>query len=164
MRKALSDVAEKNPQMQAIFEGWLSKIPKIDQPLVSVRSNEIDGVLFRSSWNRSLKQDTALVLAANPVTVGLLAAMAIPAFQKVRMNSQDATIKNNLRQFQVAGQQYMLETGKTTATYNDLVGADKFIKVLKPVDGEDYTQLVLHSEDAKLSIRKENGQTVSIDP
>jgi len=33
------------------------------------------------------------------VIIGLLAAMAIPAFQKVRVSSQEKAVVNNLRQF-----------------------------------------------------------------
>ncbi|MGF1530723.1 MAG: type IV pilin protein, partial [Puniceicoccaceae bacterium] len=40
------------------------------------------------------------------VIIGLLAAMAIPAFQQVQANSREKTIINNLRQISSAGQQY----------------------------------------------------------
>jgi type IV pilus assembly protein PilA len=36
------------------------------------------------------------------VIIGLLAAMAIPAFQKVRTGSQDKTVLNNARQLSAA--------------------------------------------------------------
>jgi len=39
------------------------------------------------------------------VIIGLLAAMAIPAFQKVRSNSQDKAVTNNLRQLAAAADQ-----------------------------------------------------------
>ncbi len=98
----------------------------------------------------------------NPVTVGLMAAMAIPAFQKVRTASQQKAITNNLRQFSAAGQQYMLENGKDQATYSDLVGPEpgKYIRELKPVAGEDYTHLVIHATDTVLSVRTANGRVI----
>jgi type IV pilus assembly protein PilA len=40
---------------------------------------------------------------------GLIAAMAIPAFQKVRQNSQQVTMRNDARQIASAAQQYFLE-------------------------------------------------------
>ena len=45
------------------------------------------------------------------VIIGLLAAMAIPAFQKVRTNSQDKAVLNNARQLSAGADQYYLENG-----------------------------------------------------
>jgi type IV pilus assembly protein PilA len=98
----------------------------------------------------------------NPVTVGMLAAMAIPAFQKVRANSQEKTIQNNLRQFAAATQQYMLETSKTSATYADVVGPDKYIRALHPVAGEDYTKLVVHDSDSSISVQTAAGKVIKV--
>jgi len=76
------------------------------------------------------------------VIIGLLAAMAIPAFQKVRTTSQDKTITNNLRQLNAAAQQYFLESnsGVTSVNSTDLVGTgtDKYIKSVQVVRGETY--------------------------
>ncbi|MBW8781797.1 MAG: type II secretion system protein [Verrucomicrobia bacterium] len=47
------------------------------------------------------------------VIIGLLAAMAIPAFQKVRVASQDKAVLNNARQLGAAADQYFLENGVT---------------------------------------------------
>jgi len=75
------------------------------------------------------------------VIIGLLAAMAIPAFQKVRENSQQKTIVNNLRQVASGGQQYLLEEGVTTAAYASLEGT--YFPTITPVAGEDYDTLVV---------------------
>jgi type IV pilus assembly protein PilA len=74
------------------------------------------------------------------VIIGLLAAMAIPAFQKVRATSQEKTITNNLRQLNAAAQQYFLEHGVTSVASGDLVGSgtDKYIKSITAVFGETY--------------------------
>ena len=74
------------------------------------------------------------------VIIGLLAAMAIPAFQKVRRTSQDKTILNNLRQLSAAAQQYFLEQGVTQVTSANLVGTEtsKYIKSVNTVRGETY--------------------------
>ena len=56
------------------------------------------------------------------VIIGLLAAMAIPAFQKVRTASQDKTVLNNARQLSAAADQYYLENGVSTVTIGNLVG------------------------------------------
>ncbi len=74
------------------------------------------------------------------VIIGLLAAMAIPAFQKVRKTSQDKTILNNLRQLSAAAQQYFLEAGVTSVASTSLVGTstDRYIKSVNTVRGETY--------------------------
>lgn len=73
------------------------------------------------------------------VIIGLLAAMAIPAFTKVRENSQDKAIINNLRQIASGAQQHFLETGETQAAEADIVGTDKYVRSLATVAGEDYS-------------------------
>ena len=93
--------------------------------------------------------------------VGLVAAMAVPAFQKVRSTSQQKAIINNLRQLEAGGMQYMLEEGKNQATYDDIVGPNKYVRSLKPVSGEDYTQLIIHAEGGELSVTMKNGEVVS---
>jgi type IV pilus assembly protein PilA len=119
----------------------LGQLPETKLPLVTMRTNLPDGVLVRSYWNRSLKQDVALISVYNPVTIGLMAAMAIPAFQKVRVASQEKAILNNLRMLAAASDQYYLENGKTTATFSDIVGPTRYVKAIQSVAGEDYRQL-----------------------
>ncbi len=72
------------------------------------------------------------------VIIGLLASMAIPAFQKVRTNSQDKAVLNNARQLSAASDQYYLENGVTTVTLTDLVGPTTYIKALNTVAQEAY--------------------------
>ncbi len=48
------------------------------------------------------------------VIIGLLAAMAIPAFQKVRQNSVTNAAVNDARQLAAAAQQYILENAGIT--------------------------------------------------
>ena len=94
------------------------------------------------------------------VIIGLLASMAIPAFQKVRTNSQDKAVLNNARQLSGASDQYYLENGKTEATLSDLVGPDKYVKALHPVAGEDYSTLVFKQGEA-LSVQLADGRTIT---
>ncbi len=72
------------------------------------------------------------------VIIGLLAAMAIPAFQKVRTASQDKTVLNNARQRSAAADQYFLENGVSTVASSNLVGSDKYVKALNLVANETY--------------------------
>ncbi len=74
------------------------------------------------------------------VIIGLLAAMAIPAFQKVRSASQDKTVLNNARQLSAAADQYYLENGVSTVTIGNLVGTSNYVKALNLVANETYPQ------------------------
>ena len=80
------------------------------------------------------------------VIIGLLATMAIPAFQRVTIASQDKAIINNARQLSSASDQYFLESGVSTATLGDLVGPTQYIKALNTIASEvyptNYTQAV----------------------
>ncbi len=72
------------------------------------------------------------------VIIGLLAAMAIPAFQKVRVASQDKSILNNARQMAAAADQYYLENGATYAGSANLIGVTNYVKALNTVANEAY--------------------------
>ena len=72
------------------------------------------------------------------VIIGLLAAMAIPAFQKVRQSSQDKTILNNARQLAAAADQYYLENGVSSVAQANLVGSSNYVKALNLVANETY--------------------------
>ena len=72
------------------------------------------------------------------VIIGLLAAMAIPAFQKVRQSSQDKAVVTNARQLAAAADQYFLENGVTFVTQGSLIGATNYVKALNLVANETY--------------------------
>jgi len=72
------------------------------------------------------------------VIIGLLASMAIPAFQKVRTNSQDKAVLNNARQLSGASDQYYLENGVSSVIISDLIGPTSYIKALNSVANESY--------------------------
>ena len=88
--------------------------------------------------NRSKKGFTLVEIMIVVVIIGLLAAMAIPAFQKVRRSSIQKTIENDARQVASAAQQYMLEFGVTQVASSSIIGEDKYVKTLSKnvtVDG-----------------------------
>ena len=67
--------------------------------------------------NTSKKGFTLVEIMIVVVIIGLLAAMAIPAFQKVRKDSRESAVQNDARQLASAAQQYMLENNVTTVTH-----------------------------------------------
>ena len=79
------------------------------------------------------------------VIIGLLAAMAVPQFQKVRSSSQDKSVTNNLRQMQNAADQYFSETGRSSFASTDMVGTNstQAVKPFPTVAGESYTDILL---------------------
>lgn len=60
--------------------------------------------------------------------IGLMAAMAIPSFQKVREASQLKYCMNNQRMLSAAFDQYALENGRPPKNLQELVGPDKLIQ------------------------------------
>lgn len=90
--ESLRSVPSLNPnapaQIVQPFQLVAGSLPSIAQPLFSIRTNLPDGILVRSNWYQSLKADIALFTIYNPVTIGLVASMAIPAYNKVRQNAQ----------------------------------------------------------------------------
>src|SRR5438477_1954699 len=88
--------------------------------------------------NSSTKGFTLVEIMIVVVIIGLLAAMAIPAFQKVRTSSQDKAVLNNARQLAAAADQYFLENGVSSVTQGALVGASNYVKSLNLVASESY--------------------------
>jgi type IV pilus assembly protein PilA len=72
------------------------------------------------------------------VIIGLLATIAMPAFQKIRAASQDKAVLNNARQLAAAADSYYLENGANFAASSSLVGSSSYVKLLYTVAGETY--------------------------
>lgn len=70
--------------------------------------------------------------------IGLLASIAMPAYQKIRNSTQDKAVLNNAKQLAAAADQYMMETGKSWVIIDVLVGPTTYIKSLDTVAGETY--------------------------
>ena len=72
------------------------------------------------------------------VIIGMLAAMAMPTFMRVRVSSQDKAVLNNARLLAGAADQYFMQNGTGTAAFGDLVGASNYVKSFAAVANEDY--------------------------
>ncbi len=72
------------------------------------------------------------------VIIGMLAALAIPGFKKIREASQDKAVLSNARQLAAATDQYMMEYGKSTVSISRLVGITNYVKSLDTVANEIY--------------------------
>jgi type IV pilus assembly protein PilA len=72
------------------------------------------------------------------VIIGVLAALAVPGLQKVRVASQDKAVLNNARQLAGAADQYMMEYGVSFAGLTNLVGPANYVKEINTVANETY--------------------------
>jgi type IV pilus assembly protein PilA len=88
--------------------------------------------------SRTSKGFTLVEIMIVVVIIGLLAAMAFPAFQKVRQSSQDKSVLNNARQLAAGADLYYLEFGVSTVAQSNLVGPAAYVKALNTVAGETY--------------------------
>jgi type IV pilus assembly protein PilA len=95
-------------------------------------------IQMNTQYHKSTKGFTLVEIMIVVVIIGLLAAMAIPAFQKVRSSSQDKAVLNNMRQLGAAADQYFLENGTSTAAIAALVGSSAYVKALNTVANESY--------------------------
>src|SRR5271155_1347020 len=78
--------------------------------------------------------------------IGLLAALALPAFSKARKQSQGRRILNDCRQMDSAINQWALETGQTDGNTIDTVASQTYLKTAwNTVDllGNSYTLTVV---------------------
>ncbi|MDP0501278.1 MAG: prepilin-type N-terminal cleavage/methylation domain-containing protein [Verrucomicrobiota bacterium JB022] len=106
------------------------------------------------------------------VIIGLLAAMAIPAFQSVRVSSQAGAAENNLKQIAQTGQRAIIENGLASVTYDELISTGNaagtaewdlpYLKTIQPASREDYTGLTVFEEGGWLKVSLDGSTTESL--
>ena len=113
----------------------MARAPQIkSMQIVSINKNNQSNIMN----TRSKSAFTLVEIMIVVVIIGLLAAMAIPAFQKVRQSSQDKAVLNNARQLSAAADQFYLENGVSTALPTSLIGATNYVKAVNTVASETY--------------------------
>jgi Zn-dependent protease with chaperone function/competence protein ComGC len=82
---------------------------------------------------------------------GLIAAMSIPAFQKVRQASEQKVCFNNQRMMAAAFEQFQLENGAPAQKWTDVVGEGKIVATM-PVCPRQGEYNASHGEDTGYTI------------
>lgn len=88
--------------------------------------------------------------------IGILASLAVPAFQRARWKAVQTSVRNNLRQMWGAAQQYMLENGVTSVQLTCIVaykpksgdtqGTDKgYTSVVQQISDENYANIGVYT-------------------
>src|SRR5262245_54653526 len=133
----------------------------LSRPYQQIHHNDSSNQMKNTS--RYSKGFTLVEIMIVVVIIGLLAAMAIPAFQKVRVASQDKAVLNNARQMSAAADQYYLEAGASFANSSSLVGATNYVKSLNTVASENYP--TVYSQGVTITISNvANARTITYSP
>lgn len=95
--------------------------------------------------------------------IGLLAALAVPAFNKVRQVARNKSITNNLRQIAAAAQQYILENGVISVNETQLAGTDTtyYLRPVETVNGEDYSTINVNNTSTQIEISDKDADTIT---
>ncbi len=125
---AAAEPTVRTPEDRQMFAVWKSIIAGATirgaTGLCAVSRLEADGYYSESRSPYSEKPNAYLWAAKGSagtvVGVGLVSALAIPAFKKVRNNAIEKTLLNDARQLSSAAAQRMSENNATTVTLKDL--------------------------------------------
>lgn len=85
--------------------------------------------MSRNHLKRDNQAFTLVEIMIAVAIIGLLAALAIPAFVKARKQSQGRRILNDVRQMDAAIEQWALENGKQDGDAIDTTTAQSYLKI-----------------------------------
>lgn len=116
---------------------------------------------IHSAMNPNIRKNrgsTLVEIMIVVVIIGLLAAMAIPAFNHVRKKSQMPAVENNLRQIASAANQYFLEKGVSEVELTVLV--EDYMNGLEPAAQEEYPDLIAEGANIVVANGPDEGADV----
>lgn len=157
IQEPLQDNKEVAPYLAGIMEAAEFIVGDFYKPSVAAAYYDGDMLISEQYAGYSTKQVIMLV----PTMFAVYPAIAFTGFQKVRANSHEKAVTNNLRQIASAADQYFLEEGKNSVRIEDLVGPDKYIRALNPVAGESYEGMVIEA-GTDISVTLGNGEVISV--
>ena len=114
-----------------------------------------DGIYSVSRSTNSLGQQLV-------VTMATAMAPALVSNNAIADMASGKAIENNLRMILAAGNQYMLENGTDTATYQQILDGTYF-EPIESVRGETYDDIVVDSGGGILVVITEDGEVISLE-
>ena len=113
--------------------------------------------------SHSAKGFTLVEIMIVVLIISVLAALAIPAFNRVQYTTRRKIITNNLRIIASAAQQYMLEQGASQVGDTQMEGTSSFnyYRPISKVNAETYNGLVVGSTTTQLSTVESDGTVVT---
>ena len=111
--------------MMNLYGGWLSILNS-----AAILEQNPQGLRITLHHPNSLPAGGNTTMAA-PAMVGMMAAIAVPAFTKARLAAQQNVCKENLRQLDSAAQMYLIENGLNALPEDfeigNIVGPERYI-------------------------------------
>jgi type IV pilus assembly protein PilA len=137
MQQGWSVAAADSPYAAIAQTAFADYLAQFDQPQVAV------GFFTEDGMKSICYSDQSIEAALFVVPLGVMSAMAIPAFNHVRETSQNKVATNNLRQLAAAADQYRIDTGDMDdVPVSEIVGPGKYINELTPNAGEMYPDVI----------------------